>query len=1259
MTGMYQFIIAGASGGYVSTANAGKGIIIIGNYYLYQGQTLEILIGQPGKSSYQNSSGSGSSGGGGTYISLNGNLLFVAGGGGGTGWTTTTENASTYANAVLTPYGNPGAPLTSATISPGSGGIGGNGGGGANSAGGGGGYYGSGLNTNPGLSYIAGGYGGIRISYITTGLLAYYDFASTVSYPGSGTVLNDLSGNGYNMTLINGAAFNATGAISESWTPTTYGTVPYTVGFASAFSVELLFSISDLNNNEWLFSYGTYATAGCISLVSSVSQLQIYVGNRGYPSGTAYTTGILAINNWYHLVITISTTVTAYYLNGVLQTLTSAPSFSGDFPLTAGANLILGNTPTLNSGPFAGSKIAMARIYNIALTQTQVQQNYAAALNKLSNNPYLLTPPNVGGFGGGGMSTLGAVGSSSSGGGGGGYSGGGSGGLATTVGGAGGGGGSYDISGYNNVATIYTGAIPYFYQISSISQNSILITATSAPYIITVSSTINLFIGQTVVTSGTTFGSIATATTYYIYSIINARTVTFATVNTLATQLTVTNATGTMVGTLTAFTTGTNVGYNLGPGFVYINMINTNTQSLANYQLQTLPKGILQNSLYRQILYPLDTLNQYSRASACGIYSLRLLSSCYTGPLVQLRRDTDNAIIDFYGNYDGILKTLNKQTVESWASGTIAYIVKWYDQSGYGNHANQYTITIQPILNYIIGQVDFKFSRYLNLPIGTVPSTNSEYSVILRHNTVGYGIPITTNAPGFLNSGTQTITTATGIANTMTSWTMTTTGLYSDNWAASLQSPSGWYSSNNSVSFVYNLANRYQYINGISSVTPLASTVHANTTANNAIGASGGGYLNGELYNICIFNTALLDSERNIIEKIPYGNTLTSYSTDPYYNDVNLLLHCDSINEYTSSTLNGNLVDSSIYKQKVVNLNISGNMRANSSYNNFIGGQSIYFDGTPTNYINITNGIGATYPNIFTAFGGIKTGPINISGTNYYIHTFLSTDTFTIINTALTIDLLIVAGGGGGGSTNDRTAGGGGAGGFLYYANSNYLPGSYGIVVGNGGAGGIGLGYNSTNGNNGGNSSFGGNLIAYGGGGGAGTNSSIAGTGGSGGGKTHNSGSTAGSNVLGQGYIGGAIAYDSGNGATGSFAASGGGGAGAIGGNGTSSGGGAGGIGVQNGITGSTVYYAGGGGGSIQNLGSAGPVGGAGGSGGGGAGATTLGPNQSTIAISGNNATYYGGGGGGAAANSAINGTILANTGGNGYQGIVILRYRA
>jgi len=1499
VSGMYQFIVAGASGGYVSTANAGKGIIIIGNYYVYQGQTLEVLVGQPGKSSYQNASGLGSSGGGGTYVSLNGNLLFVAGGGGGTGWTGTTEIANPSANATLTPYGNVSSNAIPTTISGYNGGFQGYGGVGQNSssfpyvtanlvgywdfstsssysgsgsnlydlsgygntitisgtpsfnstgaisfnpsstsygsssavllnlvsgftlesfvfftnisntpvtisyalaagssyvlqlittsgsfqsvgaglyngnfstatgaillgqwyhlvsvytnltyttcvnyingvvianasgtnytafpnnpastqiylgsdpwitgqylngklamariynspltagqvaqnyqalcfkfsgnpyglplsyyAGAGGGYYGSGSGSNYGLSYIAGGTGGGgNITYITAGLVAYWDFSTTASYPGSGTNLYDLSGNNFNLSLTNLGTFTSTGQINAAWTTTTYGATTLTT-FAAAISFEMLFYLTTTSGNQWLISCGpgnNYGGTGNWSALVSGGTLQFYAGSGSGPnsSGVIFSSAISAAT-WYHIIFTCTSISGILYLNGVAQS--NGTYNQSTFPLT---NTVfqLGNWQSTNG---LSGKLAMARIYNIPLTASQVLLNYAAVYNKLQVNPYNLSasPSFIGayggGFGGGGLSSISAPGASapvSAGGGGGGYSGGAAG-VLSSIGCTGAGGGSYDINGFNNVATIYTGAIPYNYPyVTTLFQNTVLITATLAPNFITVSSTVNMFVGQTIVTSGTTFGSIATSTTYYIYSIINYNTVIFSAAATpaLSSYLTVTTATGTMYGALTPFTTGANVGYNLGAGFVYINIINSSASQLTNYQLQTIQSA----SLKQEIFYPLDALNQYSRAAACGVYSLRLLSSGYTGPIVQLRRDTDNQILDFYGNYGGVLTSLKGQVVQSWAAGTIAYVVKWYDQSGCANHANQYSSNVQPILNYISGQVDFKFSRYLNLPNGTVPAVNSQYTVVLRHNTLGFGIPVTTNSTaGILNSGTQTITTQSGNANSSFSCTAVS-GAYADNWATSIQTASGWYSSNNTVSYVYNLANRYIYTNGISAVTPLASSSHANTTANNAIGASGGQYLNGELYNLSIFNIALLDAERNLMEKMPYGNILSSYTTDPYFNDVTLLLHCDSVNEYTSSTLNANITDTSIYKQKVTNLNITGNMRANPTYNNFIGGESVYFDGTPTNYINITNGI--TF-SVSGANGGIKTGPSNIGGINYYIHTFLSNDTFIITNTSLTVDLLIVAGGGGGGSTNDRTAGGGGAGGFLYFPSSNYSAGLYGVVVGSGGTGGIGFGSNTANGTNGGNSSFGGSLIAYGGGGGAGSNIFAGNNGGSGGGRTHNASSSAGIGISGQGYGGGTIGYDSGNSVSGSFAASGGGGAGAIGGNGTISGGGVGGVGIQNGITGSNIYYAGGGGGGCENTGTAGPVGGVGGLGGGGGGATTLGPNDSVTTASGSNATYYGGGGGGAAGNSAAGNTGNTNTGGNGYQGIVILRYRA
>ena len=251
----------------------------------------------------------------------------------------------------------------------------------------------------------------------------------------------------------------------------------------------------------------------------------------------------------------------------------------------------------------------------------------------------------------------------------------------------------------------------------------------------------------------------------------------------------------------------------------------------------------------------------------------------------------------------------------------------------------------------------------------------------------------------------------------------------------------------------------------------------------------------------------------------------------------------------------------------------------------------------------------------------------------------------------LICDLLIVGGGGGG------TAGGGGGGGYLYYTNI-YLPAgnNYVVNVGNGGTGTTG----ATNGNQGANSSFiGGSLsyIAYGGGGGGGnaqiapahTTGQVGSYGGNG--ADNNTQQTYTST---QGNSGGnpsTTAYGSGGG---------GGGADRVGGNpiyvdgvlagpSTSVGdrysnGGMGGNGKLNNITGTEIYYAGGGTGGANtnnqtNLATQIPP-----IGGGGMGSRAQNANGT------NGTNGLGGGGGG--------GDWERTAGTTGGSGIVIMRYR-
>jgi hypothetical protein len=290
---------------------------------------------------------------------------------------------------------------------------------------------------------------------------------------------------------------------------------------------------------------------------------------------------------------------------------------------------------------------------------------------------------------------------------------------------------------------------------------------------------------------------------------------------------------------------------------------------------------------------------------------------------------------------------------------------------------------------------------------------------------------------------------------------------------------------------------------------------------------------------------------------------------------------------------------------------------------------------TISSSMNIITGMLNNFP---AMFGGTLT---TINSSNIVTFTTIGTSTLFVGNNSIIATYLIVAGGGAGGS--DRSGGGGG-GGIVYGTQTFTANTSYTITVG---AGGQGIQTSSTTGgsgyagNNGGNSSING-INAIGGGGGGGCRNTIdrdGKSGGSGGGGSFFGTNGIVGSAIQPGSASGGFGYAGGLGAA-SFAGGGGGGAGTVGQNASSGKGGNGGDGLSFNISGTLQTYSGGGGGGINiNSGTA------------GIGAFYGGGGNGTVG-NGSNATYYGGGGGG----SGIPlGTYL--TGGNGYQGIVIIAY--
>jgi hypothetical protein len=93
--------------------------------------------------------------------------------------------------------------------------------------------------------------------------------------------------------------------------------------------------------------------------------------------------------------------------------------------------------------------------------------------------------------------------------------------------------------------------------------------------------------------------------------------------------------------------------------------------------------------------------------SSAAAYSLRNLDKDYLGPLVRVRRSSDNAEQDIFGDYYGNLDTVG---LKNFVGANSGFVTTWYDQSGNAINAPQTTAANQPrVVN--AGVIDRENSR--------------------------------------------------------------------------------------------------------------------------------------------------------------------------------------------------------------------------------------------------------------------------------------------------------------------------------------------------------------------------------------------------------------------------------------------------------------------------------------------------------------------------------------------------------------------
>jgi hypothetical protein len=216
---------------------------------------------------------------------------------------------------------------------------------------------------------------------VTSNLVLYFDPSNPSSYSGSGTVINDLSGNGLNGTMsnitftspyfsFNGSSSQVSVADNSLLEP---GNGDWTIEFWVNHSViagasRVLIAKTDGGNSaDW--GYG----------LRTVSNGNTYmeIGN-GSTSITSPVTG-LSINTWYQVVgvwTNVASNSLALYINGSLIG-SNSHSFASVKNTTS--PLYLGSFGDGSAfGQWLNGRMGVVRLYSKALTSSEVLQNYNA-----------------------------------------------------------------------------------------------------------------------------------------------------------------------------------------------------------------------------------------------------------------------------------------------------------------------------------------------------------------------------------------------------------------------------------------------------------------------------------------------------------------------------------------------------------------------------------------------------------------------------------------------------------------------------------------------------------------------------------------------------------------------------------------------------------------------------------------------------------------------------------------------------------------
>ena len=220
----------------------------------------------------------------------------------------------------------------------------------------------------------------------TTDLLLEYNTFNISSYSGSGTTINDLSGNSRNGTVTGSPTWTGNYFTFSDDYVTTPNLSSVITALNEVHSVELWVYPT---NNGVLVQYNNTTTPNtsyhfsAIEIVGGNLEVGLWTGSAIASTGNI---GAVSFNEWHQIVLTYNGTVCKGYIDGVFKGSVNAAwvspmNVSQPFYMNFGYRDITNQ----GDGTDFNGRFGIMRVYNTALTDAQILSNYNSTVPTIVN----------------------------------------------------------------------------------------------------------------------------------------------------------------------------------------------------------------------------------------------------------------------------------------------------------------------------------------------------------------------------------------------------------------------------------------------------------------------------------------------------------------------------------------------------------------------------------------------------------------------------------------------------------------------------------------------------------------------------------------------------------------------------------------------------------------------------------------------------------------------------------------------------------